>query len=115
MSISVNSPFKTHAEQQAGIQDYLGNGGLFNPEAMNHEKVRELLMSLRDDTRLGKVDRKVLIQNAFRMAHFKYNGRGPLWVFVRDLCGVGSTSATAICRECGWDPDQDLHDILSLN
>lgn len=31
----------------------------------------------------------------------------PLWAFVRDLCGVGSTSATEICASLGWDPHQD--------
>ena len=31
-----------------GIQSYLSNGGLFNPEEMNHDKVRELIMLCRD-------------------------------------------------------------------
>ena len=31
-----------------GIQSYLVSGGLFNPEAMNHDKVRELIMLCRD-------------------------------------------------------------------
>jgi len=31
------------------IKDYLGNGGLFNPELMEHEKVRDLLMDCRDE------------------------------------------------------------------
>lgn len=30
------------------IQNYLGNGGLFNPEMMEHEKVRDLIMDCRD-------------------------------------------------------------------
>lgn len=30
------------------IKDYLGNGGLFNPELMEHEKVRDLLVDLGD-------------------------------------------------------------------
>jgi hypothetical protein len=30
------------------IQNYLGNGGLFNPEMMEHDKVRSLLMDIRD-------------------------------------------------------------------
>lgn len=29
----------------------------------------------------------------------------PLWSLVRNLCGVGSGSAHAICRELGWNPD----------
>lgn len=30
------------------IQDYLANGGLFNPESMDHEKVSELIRDCRD-------------------------------------------------------------------
>lgn len=30
------------------ITDYLGNGGLFNPELMEPEKVRDLLMDVRE-------------------------------------------------------------------
>lgn len=28
------------------VQDYLSNGGLFNPEMMEHIKVRDLIMDL---------------------------------------------------------------------
>lgn len=35
------------AELLARIQNYLGNGGLFNPEMMEHEKVRDLIMDCR--------------------------------------------------------------------
>lgn len=31
------------------IRCYLGNGGTFNPELMEHEKVRDLIMDCRDD------------------------------------------------------------------
>ena len=30
------------------INEYLSAGGLFNPEYMEHEKVRDLLMDIRD-------------------------------------------------------------------
>lgn len=30
------------------IQNYLESGGLFNPELMEHEKVRELIMDVRE-------------------------------------------------------------------
>jgi hypothetical protein len=30
------------------IQSYLGNGGLFNPELMEHEKVRDMVLETRD-------------------------------------------------------------------
>jgi hypothetical protein len=31
---------------QERVQDYLSNGGLFNPELMEHDKVRDLIMDL---------------------------------------------------------------------
>lgn len=34
------------AELKARIQNYLSNGGLVNPELMEHEKVRDLLMDV---------------------------------------------------------------------
>ena len=35
-------------EINARIQNYLVSGGLFNPEFMEHEKVRDLLLSIYD-------------------------------------------------------------------
>ena len=40
-----------NSEQQelvGRIQSYLGNGGFFNPEMMEHDKVRDLIMDCRD-------------------------------------------------------------------
>ena len=31
------------------VRSYLGNGGLFNPELMEHEKVRDMVLALRDE------------------------------------------------------------------
>lgn len=31
------------------INNYLASGGLFNPEAMDHDKVRQLLIDCRDE------------------------------------------------------------------
>lgn len=31
------------------IENYLGNGGLFNPELMEHEKVRDLIMDCKEE------------------------------------------------------------------
>lgn len=31
------------------IQEYLGNGGFFNPEMMDHAKVRDLILDIRDE------------------------------------------------------------------
>jgi hypothetical protein len=36
-----------HADLQAQITDYLAKGGLWNPEAMEHDKVRDLLRGCR--------------------------------------------------------------------
>ena len=35
-------------ELQERITEYLTNGGLFNPEYMNHDKVRDLLIDIRE-------------------------------------------------------------------
>ena len=50
-SVSVGSgdwlaDFMDNLEQ---IKSYLGNGGLFNPEMMEHDKVRDLIISCRDE------------------------------------------------------------------
>ena len=41
---------KTKKSQQLldRIQSYIGNGGLFNPECMEHEKVRDLILDIRE-------------------------------------------------------------------
>ena len=36
------------------IDNYLQNGGLFNPEMMEHEKVRELLLDCRAELARGR-------------------------------------------------------------
>lgn len=40
---AVRERFAKHREL---IRNYLGNGGLFNPELMEHEKVRDMLMAI---------------------------------------------------------------------
>lgn len=46
------------------IQDYLGNGGLFNPEAMDHDKVRDLILACRDEIRGHKDEIRMLQDKA---------------------------------------------------
>lgn len=41
------------------INDYVGNGGLFNPEMMEHAKVRDLLLDCREA--LCELDRERVI------------------------------------------------------
>ena len=44
------------------ITNYLGNGGFFNPELMEHEKVRDLLMDCRDE--IDILSHKLVAQKA---------------------------------------------------
>lgn len=37
----------------ARIQNYLESGGLFNPEMMEHDKVRDLIMDIREHLQRG--------------------------------------------------------------
>lgn len=54
--------------------------------------------------KLEDIDRKMMLLNAIRMTS-KYRKSGvPVWVIVRDICSVGSTSAAGICEEIGIDP-----------
>lgn len=45
------------------IKNYLGNGGLINPELMEHEKVRDLIMDCRDEIQSLKeeIDRNATV------------------------------------------------------
>lgn len=38
----------THKQLLERITNYLSNGGLFNPEYMNHQEVQRLLIDIRD-------------------------------------------------------------------
>jgi hypothetical protein len=37
------------------IQEYLENGGLFNPKSMDHDKVRDLIIIIRDYINQNKI------------------------------------------------------------
>lgn len=45
---SIPKQAKDKAELLSAIQNYLGNGGLFNPEMMEHDKVRDLILDCFD-------------------------------------------------------------------
>lgn len=51
------------AELLARIQNYLGNGGLFNPEMMEHDKVRDLIMDCRT-----AIERHLKVPSAMKAA-----------------------------------------------
>ncbi|MEQ8888572.1 MAG: hypothetical protein RID93_13090 [Sandaracinaceae bacterium] len=48
-----------------------------------------------------------LLRRAVRGA-WRGRRRAPRWVHVRDACAVGSTSAHALCRRFGLDPDEEV-------
>jgi hypothetical protein len=50
------------------ITDYLANGGLFNPEYMEHEKVRRLLMDCRDELIVSSTLTGVMLQGVGQRA-----------------------------------------------
>ena len=59
--------------------------------------------------RLEQVGCEWLLRSGIHMAkqgRYCYSS-DPLWSLVADLAGVGSTSATQICRELGWNPNQE--------
>lgn len=55
---------------------------------------------------LENCNREIMLRNAHSRIQAKYR-RVPLWAFVADICGVGSTSGALICTELGWDPHAD--------
>jgi hypothetical protein len=63
-----------------------------------------MIFSLLPD--LERVDRRLMLCTAHNHCRSKFKGR-TLWGFVSEMCGVGSTTAKTICKECGWDPDQE--------
>lgn len=54
------------------VDDYLANGGQFNPECMEHDKVRALILALRDElvtSRDNAAQYRVFYDNAMRRAN----------------------------------------------
>jgi ribosomal protein S13 len=65
--------------------------------------------------RLDEVPRDLMVRAGIRLLrqHGTRAVKGaPVWVAVVDLCGVGSTSACAICKELGIDPGVSIRDTL---
>jgi ribosomal protein S13 len=54
--------------------------------------------------RVDDIPRDDIIKSALRFLRATKRGKSPAWAVVRDLCGVGSTSAVQICEEIGIDP-----------
>lgn len=49
-----------------------------------------------------------LVHNAVRSAGRGEDGHVSRWSAVGYMFGLGSTSATALCRELGFDPDEEM-------
>lgn len=61
--------------------------------------------------KLEEISREWMLRGAIS-AMSRQTRRVPLWSLVGTVCCVGSTSANAICRELGWDPDAKGTDPL---
>lgn len=69
----------------------------------------DLISQVRDDIRNDGVEMILLERLEFIIKRAKPTKQSaPRWVVVRDLVGVGSTTATEICRYYGLDPDEEL-------
>ncbi|MEI9428679.1 hypothetical protein [Mesorhizobium sp. Cs1299R1N3] len=53
---------------------------------------------------LNAISLRIIFANARRMVRGT-RGRQPNWALARDLFGLGSTYATALCRRIGVNPD----------
>jgi hypothetical protein len=53
-----------------------------------------------------------LIWGAIANAKNPNFGSRPLWAVVRDIFGCGSSMATDLCREHGFDPDKEMPPIV---
>lgn len=51
---------------------------------------------------------ETILGNVIRQAGRDRRVRGPRWAAVSELCAVGSTTAHALCRRFGVDPDEKV-------
>jgi hypothetical protein len=105
------------------ITNYLSNGGLFNPESMEHDKVRKLLIDCRQYLAFGKAVRPAAepnadwsANNALRSAAIIVEERAKQWAGVGD---VGSTQSSMDIRAELMSAAMEIrklvgHDHLSL-
>ena len=72
------------------IRSYLGNGGLFNPEYMEHEKVRDLLLDIKDALIDDIPNPDWVICDKPEVFHFDWSEDpgGRLFRHFRDECGI---------------------------
>lgn len=95
------------ADEIALITDYLANGGLFNPELMEHQKVSDLLRNCRDaiaerDARVAELEQDArryrwLVANGyFRVYSLDMGGKHTWSPIGRPIRGQGPTLDAAI-------------------
>lgn len=63
-------------------------------------------MSIKNTRAVDSVSLKMVFLNVHMKLRTRYK-KVPLWAFVLDVCGVGSTTASQICESYGWDASQD--------
>ncbi len=124
------------AELLARIQNYLGNGGLWNPEAMEHDKVRNLIMDFRTylnltspaDTEPNGIKQVLMFQSATSgLWYYNYHAagdisavklKGELYVKQRPRSGTGRRKertlnmAMGIAKPRVWPEDKATRDWL---
>jgi hypothetical protein len=91
-----NVPSKTVSIPEQ-IRDYLCSGGLFNPEMMDHDKVRDLLVAARDEIdRLRAALRRIAEHN-----HPKVDAQGSvsIWQSGCPACAPTTTAREALGPE----------------
>lgn len=69
----------------------------------------EAMLAGHKESALEKCSRSIMARNAVKNMSRK-NQRRPLWCLIQEICGVGSTTATMICRELNLDPDKKVSD-----
>lgn len=82
-----------YLELQERITDYLGSGGLFNPEMAKHDAVRDLLIECRDAlARAAAVAKEARVETIEKLKEH--------WLFNIE-CHHQAKTDQAVCA-CGW-------------
>lgn len=83
-------------------------------EASYHSAMRQFERVERENLLLREACKETeerMLRNTHRYSLHRLKGR-PLWAFVRDVTGTGSTSARLLCKAFGWNPDQSASEPL---
>ena len=72
----------------------------------------EAMLAGRESSKLDGINRAFMLRAALQRVSRAHRRGRPLWGIVSELCGVGSTSASEICRELNWNPDASATEEL---